>query len=323
MTTTRSRTRTRARSGTKSTVQAASPVATSSRPQAESPPERSSPTRSSVRSKRRARHAPPSIERHQPPHRRRRRPARHDVHVGTTSDPGPHGQRQGVAPRRRSRRLHLRLDARCTRPQRHPNRLSSRRPPCRPRPRPHRLGQRSRRVGPTSLHPIRRTGAGRRGRPHLDRTGQDSRRLGPVVETGTLCHRTPHHRLGPRPMAQTSRHLVPARPGHVPAHRDHPAHRHDPTGHGVRLRRPHLPPLRQRRRRRRLAELLLPRRAVRPGRRHHPHRPPRRGQRPRRPAPLVRAGTGASRLVARPHPRRVALVRRRSPRGPRHRRDLA
>ena len=60
----------------------------------------------------------------------------------------------------------------------------------------------------------------------------------------------------------------------LPAHRGHPAGRHPAAGHGVRLRRPHLPPVRQRRRRRRLAQLLLSRRAVRPRRR--PHRRPRR-----------------------------------------------
>ena len=96
----------------------------------------------------------------------------------------------------------------------------------------------------------------------------------------------------PAPVAQTSRRLGPARPGHLPAHRGHAARRHDQAGHGLRLRRPHLPPLRQRRRRRRLAQLLVPRRAVRPRRRPHPHAS---APAPPTPSASCTAGTGRDR----------------------------
>ena len=69
--------------------------------------------------------------------------------------------------------------------------------------------------------------------------------------------------------------------------------------HGVRLRRAHLPAVRRRGAGRRLAQLLLPRRAVRARRRPDRRRRGRAAQRPRRAAPLVRARPGPPGLGAR------------------------
>ncbi len=81
----------------------------------------------------------------------------------------------------------------------------------------------------------------------------------------------------------------------------------------LRLRRAHLPAVRGRRAGGRLAQLLLPRRAVRAGGRPDRHGGRRAAQRHRRAAPLVRAGAGAPRLLPRPAVPALGLVRRRPP----------
>ena len=116
------------------------------------------------------------------------------------------------------------------------------------------------------------------------------------------------------PVAAPGRQLATARPRHLPAHRGDPARRHRGPRHRLRLRRPHLPPLRGRGAGRRVAELLLSRRAVR-ARRGPDRRGDRRAaQRHRSAAPLVRAGTGPPRLRSRAALPALPLVRRRAPR---------
>ncbi len=94
--------------------------------------------------------------------------------------------------------------------------------------------------------------------------------------------------------------VVAARSRDIPAHRCHAARRRRRARHRLRVRRPHLPAVRGRNAGGRLAELLLPRRAVRAYR-----GPDRDGdrwatQRRRRAASLVRAWSGTPGLVARP-----------------------
>ena len=104
--------------------------------------------------------------------------------------------------------------------------------------------------------------------------------------------------------------LAATRPRHVPPHRGDPARRQRGSGHGLRVRRPHVPVVRRRRGGGRLAELLLSRRAVRAG-----GGPDRRGGRGR-PAPSAccTAGTG------RAGPPRLLPGTARAALGPLHRR---
>ena len=146
---------------------------------------------------------------------------------------------------------------------------------------------------------------------------------GPVVRAGPLHHRAARRRLAGPVAARPAGSLAATRPRHLPAHRGHPAGRHPAPRHRLRLGRPHVPALRRRRAGRRLAELLVPRRAVR-ARRRPDRRPCRPGvQRHRRAAPLVRAGPGPARVGARPALPALALVRRRPPRRRRVRRHVA
>ena len=100
-------------------------------------------------------------------------------------------------------------------------------------------------------------------------------------------------------MAAPSRELAAAGPCHVSPHRGDTAGGHGRPRHGVPLRRPHVPTVRRRVAGRRLAELLLPRRAVHAhGGRH------RSGDRGDGGAPSACciAGTGRGRDARRPPP---------------------
>ena len=86
--------------------------------------------------------------------------------------------------------------------------------------------------------------------------------LGAGVGAGPVHHGAAAGRLA-GPVAAPRRRLPAARPRHLPAHRGHTAGGHPPPGHRLRLCRPHLPAVRRRRTGGRVAQLLLPRRAVR------------------------------------------------------------
>ena len=147
--------------------------------------------------------------------------------------------------------------------------------------------------------------------------------VGPGLSPGTLHHGPAAGRLDRRPLAAPGRRLAATRPGHLPADRGHAAGGHRGARHGLRLRRPHLPPVRGRDAGGRLAELLLPRRAVRA--RRGPHRRAHRGRHSAI-GVLHRwygPGQGPARLLPRPAPPALRPVRRRPPRRLRVRRDMA
>ena len=125
------------------------------------------------------------------------------------------------------------------------------------------------------------------------------------------------------PVATPGRRFVTTRSRDLPAHRGRAACGHGHPRHRLPLRRSHLQAVRGRKPGRRLAELLLPRRAVRAH--GGPHRCDHRGaaQRPRRAAPLVRARPGAPGLLPRPALPTLRLVWRWPARRLRVGRDLA
>ena len=109
----------------------------------------------------------------------------------------------------------------------------------------------------------------------------------------------------------------PADPGaggvHLPPGHPPPSARDHRPGHGLRGRRPQVPAVGERRPARQRPELLLSRRAVLPGDRHHVGAGGRAPQRRRHPPPLVRAGPGSSDLRPRPPGPGGGALRRRHP----------
>ena len=226
---------------------------------------------------------------------------------------------------RRPRRLLVRLDSAGGRPLGRADRLPHRGPPDRPGPRRDRVGQRPRwsRPGrpssPTRVRPwppTPPTGGPSRPRGHAERWGPVSApaRFTTALRDGRLAG----------PVAASRRRLPAARPRHLPAHRGHAAGRHRRPRHRLRLRRAHLPAVRRRRAGGRLAQLLLPRRAVRAGRGLDRRRCP--AERRSAIGVLHRwygAGKGGPRSAPGLLVPALALVRRRPPCRVRVRRDLA
>ena len=193
------------------------------------------------------------------------------------------------------RRLLLRLDAAGHRPGRGPDGLAHRAAAHRPHADRCRLGQRPGGLGPAGFRGLRRPGARRRRRLPVDGPGARVRvgRVGGGLRAVSLHHRTARRGLA-GPVAAPGRRLFATRSRDVPAHRGDPAHRHRRPRLRLRLRRAHLPPLRGRGSGRRVAQLLVSRRAVRADGGPDRHGGRRAAQRHRRPAPLVRAGTRSS-----------------------------
>ena len=173
-----------------------------------------------------------------------------------------HGQRARRPRGRRPRRRFVRLDVDGHRPRGGPDRLPARGPAHRSRPPRAHLGQRPGGRCPARLRRLPRADLGRRRLLPMDgpasRTGRE---MGPRLRPGTVHHVAPQRGLDGA-VAAARGGLVTARPRHLPQDRDGAAGGRDRTGHGLRLGRAHVPALRRRRAGRRLAKLLVPRRAV-------------------------------------------------------------
>ena len=234
---------------------------------------------------------------------------------GTLRAVGAHGQRPRRPRRRRPRRLLVRLDPAGTRAAPWRRRRTA-----------------SWCAGPTRPSAGSSGTAARCRRPARPSSPTGDRPSPPTRPTSGRCSRAvPAGRWGPvsaparfttalRAADWQAQWLRPAgdfataRPRHLPAHRGHAARRRPPPRHGLRLRRPHLPAVRGRGAGGRLAQLLVPRRAVRACRRPDRRAGRRADQRHRRAAPLVRARQGAAGVRAGPPVPAVPLVRRRPPR---------
>ena len=174
------------------------------------------------------------------------------------------------------------------------------------------------------LHPVRRPASRGGRRLPLDRPGPRRRcALGSGLGSRTLHHGPASRRLDCRPLVAPGRRLAATRPGHLRPHRNHPALRHRGARHRLRVRCPYLPAVRRRGIGGRLAEFLVPRRAVRA--RRGPHGSARRwtAERDGCAAPLVRAGTGASGILPRPPVPALRPLHRRPPSRLRLRLDVA
>ena len=192
-----------------------------------------------------------------------------------------------------------------------------------PGPRRDRVGQRSGRLGPAGLRRLRRSSARRRRRLPVDRPAEGvCRAVGAGVGAGAVHH-------GLRPADWQAQWLRPAGASQQPDRFTYLRTEIAPPAGTVRRATAFVSAAHTYRlfvngaAARCLAQLLLPRRAVRPGRRPDRRRDRGASQRRRRAAPLVRGGQGQARVgtgAARPA---LAVVRRRSPRRVRVRRHLA
>ena len=233
-----------------------------------------------------------------------------------------HRERHGGPRGRRPGRLLVRLDSAGRWSFGQADRLSHRGPPDRPGTGRARLGQRPGRLGTAGLRRLRGSPPRRRRGLRVDGPAEwAGGAVGAGVGAGPVHHCAAAGRLA-GPMAASGWLLPTARPRHLPADRGHTPGGRRPPGHRLPLCGAHLPALRRRRRTGCVAQLLLPRRAVRPDR--GPDRRPFRGaaQRGRRAAPVVRGGQGQAGVGPRTARPALAVVRRRPPHRVRVRRDL-